>query len=151
MYKYKYIRHIYLDKKSSEDSSSSRKKVSFSHCCCCSDAKSCPTLCSPLDCSMPGFPLLHCLLEFAWIHVYWICDAIWPSHPLPPSSFAFSLFPSTKSLFQWVDTLSENFVCYMYIIILRLLNTSPCYLKVVEVLSCKYAAWNLSCSPWKLP
>ena len=28
-------------------------------------AQSCPTLCNPMDCSMPGFPVLHCLLEFA--------------------------------------------------------------------------------------
>ena len=33
--------------------------------CCCSVAKSCPTLCNPMDCSMPGFPVLHYLLEFA--------------------------------------------------------------------------------------
>ena len=31
---------------------------------------SCPTLCDPLDYSMPGFPVLHCLLEFAKIHVH---------------------------------------------------------------------------------
>ena len=32
--------------------------------CCCSVAKSCPTLCDPMDCSRPGFPVLHHLLEF---------------------------------------------------------------------------------------
>ena len=31
----------------------------------CSVAKSCPTLCGPMDCSTPGFPVLHCLLDFA--------------------------------------------------------------------------------------
>ena len=31
---------------------------------CCSVAKVCPTLCDPVDCSMLGFPVLHCLLEF---------------------------------------------------------------------------------------
>ena len=31
---------------------------------CCSVTKSCPTLCDPMDCSMPGFPVLHCLLKF---------------------------------------------------------------------------------------
>ena len=36
-------------------------------CCCCSAAKSCLTLCDPMDCSMPGFPVLYCLLEFAQI------------------------------------------------------------------------------------
>ena len=35
-------------------------------CCgCCSVSKSCPTLCDPKDCSTPGFPVLHHLLEFA--------------------------------------------------------------------------------------
>ena len=37
---------------------------------CCSAAKSVPTLCDPVDCSMPGFPVLHYLLEFAQIHVH---------------------------------------------------------------------------------
>ena len=47
-----------------------------SSCCCCSGAKSCATLCDPLDCSMPGFPVLHYLLEFAQTHVCWVGDAI---------------------------------------------------------------------------
>ena len=33
--------------------------------CCCSVTQSCLTLCSPMDCSTPGFPILHHLLEFA--------------------------------------------------------------------------------------
>ena len=32
---------------------------------CCSVAKLCPTLCDPMDCTMPGFCVLHHLLEFA--------------------------------------------------------------------------------------
>ena len=31
--------------------------------CCCSVTKSCPTLCDPMDCSTPGFPILHYLPE----------------------------------------------------------------------------------------
>ena len=38
--------------------------------CCCSATHSCPTLCNPMDCSMPGFPVLHHLLEFAQTHVH---------------------------------------------------------------------------------
>ena len=38
-----------------------------------------------------GSPLLHYLLEFAQIHVHWVDDAIKPSHPLLPPSFAFNL------------------------------------------------------------
>ena len=39
-------------------------------------------LCDPMDCSTPGFPVLHFLLEFAQTYVHWINDAIQPSHPL---------------------------------------------------------------------
>ena len=70
----------------------------------CSVAKSCPTLCNPMDCSTPGFPVLHCLLEFAHIRVHWVDDAIQPSHPLPaPSPFAFSLSQHPGPL-QWVSS-----------------------------------------------
>ena len=37
----------------------------FKNCCCCSVAKSCPTLCDPMNCNTPGFPVLHDLLEFS--------------------------------------------------------------------------------------
>ena len=33
--------------------------------CCCSVAQSCRTLCDPLDCSTPGFPVLQSFPEFA--------------------------------------------------------------------------------------
>ena len=39
-------------------------------CCCCLVAKLCPTLCNPMDCSMPGFPVLHHLPEFAQTHLH---------------------------------------------------------------------------------
>ena len=42
---------------------------------CCSVAQLCPTLCNSVDCSMPGFPGLHCLLEFAQVHIHWGSDA----------------------------------------------------------------------------
>ena len=44
--------------------------------CVCSVAKSCSTLCDPIDCSKPGFCALHYLPEFAQIHVHWVNDAI---------------------------------------------------------------------------
>ena len=70
----------------------------------CSVTKSCLTLCDPMDCRTPGFPVLHSLSEFAQIYVHWVGDAIQPSHPLPPSSpFAFNL-PLHQSLFQWVSS-----------------------------------------------
>ena len=63
---------------------------------CCSAVKSFLTLCSPMDCSMPGFSVLHYLLEFAYIHVLWVADALYPSHPLLPSSLLPSIFPSIR-------------------------------------------------------
>ena len=53
--------------------------------------QSCPTLCDPMNCSMPVFPVLHYLPEFAQTHVHWVSDAIKSFHPLPFSSFAFNL------------------------------------------------------------
>ena len=55
-------------------------------CCCFSVTKSYLTLCYPMDCSTPGFPLLHYLSEFAQIHVHCVYDAIQPSHSLLPTS-----------------------------------------------------------------
>ena len=68
---------------------------------CCSVAKLCPTVCNPEDCSTPGFPILHYLLEFLQTHVLWVSDAIQPSHSLsPPSSLALNLLQH-QGLFQW--------------------------------------------------
>ena len=54
-----------------------------------------------MDCSTPGFPVLHYLLEFAQTHVCWVRDANQPSCPrLSPSPFAFNL-SQHQGLFQW--------------------------------------------------
>ena len=75
--------------------------------CCHSVAKLCPTLCNPMDCSMPCFPVLHYLPEFAPTHVYWVSNALQPSHPLsPPSPLALNL-SQHQGLFQWVGTLHQ--------------------------------------------
>ena len=48
-----------------------------------------------MDCSTPGFPVLHYLLEFAHTQVHWVSDVIQPSHPLSfPSSPALSFLTS---------------------------------------------------------
>ena len=49
-------------------------------------AQSCPTLCDPMNHSMPGFPVHHQLLEFTQTRVHRVGDAIQPSHPLPSPS-----------------------------------------------------------------
>ena len=66
------------------------------HCCCCSVAQSCPTLCDPIHFSIPGFPVLHHLLEIAQTHVHWVSDATQPSHPLLPSSPPASVFNNIR-------------------------------------------------------
>ena len=70
-------------------------------------AQSCPTLCDPMDCSTPGFPIHHQLPEFTQTHVHWIGDAIQLSHPLlspPPPTFDLS---QHQGLFQWVSSLNQ--------------------------------------------
>ena len=53
--------------------------------------QSCLTLCDPMDCSMPGFPVRHRLLELAQTHVHQVSDAMQPSHPLLSPYPAFNL------------------------------------------------------------
>ena len=75
--------------------------------CCCSVTESCPTLCHPMDCSAPGFPVHHCLPEFAQTYVHWVSDAIQSSHPLShPSPPALSL-SQHQGLFQWFSSLHQ--------------------------------------------
>ena len=67
-------------------------------------AQSCLTLCNPMDCSMPGFPIHHQLLKLAQTHVHQVGDAIQPSHSLlSPSPPAFNL-SQHQGLFQWVSS-----------------------------------------------
>jgi len=74
---------------------------------CCSVAQACLTLCDPMDCSTPGFPVLHHLPEFTQTHVHWVDDAIPPFHPLSPSSPALNL-SQHQGLFQWVSSSTQG-------------------------------------------
>ena len=69
-------------------------------------AQSCPTLCDPMDCSTPGFPVHHQLPELAQIHVHQVDDAIQPSHPLsspsPPPSIFSSIRVFSHELVLWI-------------------------------------------------
>ena len=58
--------------------------------------QSCPTLCDPMDYSMPGFPVHHQLPEFTQTHVPWVGEAIQPSHPLRPLLLPPSIIPSIR-------------------------------------------------------
>ena len=53
-------------------------------------------LCDPMDCSIPGFPVHHHLLELTQTHVHWVSDTIQPSHPLSSHSLLPSIFPSIR-------------------------------------------------------
>ena len=55
-----------------------------------------PTLCDPMDCSMPGLPVHHQLPVFTQTHVHRVGDAIQPSHPLLPLLLLPSIFPSIR-------------------------------------------------------
>ena len=59
-------------------------------------AHSCPTLCVPMNCSMPGLPVHHQLPEFIQTHIHQVSDAIQPSYPLLSPSPWPSIFPSIK-------------------------------------------------------
>ena len=59
-------------------------------------AQSCLTLCDPMDCNTPGFPVLHQLLELAQIHVHRVGDAIQPTHPVLSPLLLPSIFPSIR-------------------------------------------------------
>ena len=62
--------------------------------------QSCPTLCDPMVCNTPGFPVHHQLPEFTQTHTHWVGDAIQPSQPLLfPSPPAFNL-SQHQGLFQ---------------------------------------------------
>ena len=98
-------------------------------------AQSCPTLCDPMDCSTPSFPVHYQLPELAQTHVHWVSDAIQPlilcgPFLLLPSifssvrvfskesvlhirwlkywSFSFSISPSSKSGVAAVKNVSET-------------------------------------------
>ena len=66
-----------------------------------------PTLWDPMDCSMPGFPVLQKFLEPAQTHVHWVDDATQSSHPLSsPSPPAFNVFQH-QGFFQWVGSFQQ--------------------------------------------
>ena len=65
--------------------------------CYCSVTQSCPTLCDPMNCSTPGLPVHHQLLEPTQTHVHWVSDAIQPFHPVIPFSFHLQSFQASRS------------------------------------------------------
>ena len=78
-------------------------------CSCCSVAQSWPTLCNPIDCSMPGFLVLYYLLEFAQTYLHRGDDAIWTSPPMSsPSPPALSLSQNESFPMSWLFTSGDQ-------------------------------------------
>ena len=78
--------------------------------------QSCLTLRDPMDCSIPGFPVHHQLLELAKTHVHWGSDAIQPSYPMSSLLLLPSIFPSLRGFskesvlrIRWPKYWSFNF------------------------------------------
>ena len=72
----------------------------------CSVAQSHLTHCNPMDCSMPGFPVLHHLPELTQTHVCWVGDATQPSCPLSSPGKPTANFKKSSS--DWVTPSTEN-------------------------------------------
>ena len=70
-------------------------------------AQLCPTLCDPMNHSMPGLPVHHHLPEFTQTHVHQVDDAIQPSHPLSSPSPPAPNPSQHQSLFQSVNSSPE--------------------------------------------
>ena len=75
---------------------------------CYSVAQSFLTLSDPTDCSTPGFPVFHHLLEVAQTHVHRVCDAIQPSPPLWSPSHALNLSASGAFLLSSLFTSGDQ-------------------------------------------
>ena len=91
-----------LDAAQSTMSTPQEGSVQFS-----SVAQLCPTLCDPMNYSMPGLPVHHQLPEFTQTHVHRVSDAIQPFHPLSPPSPPALNISQHQSLFQWVNSSHE--------------------------------------------
>ena len=76
-------------------------------------AELCPTLCNPMNCSMPGLPVHHQLPEFTQTHVHQVGDAIRPSYPLSSPSPPAPNPSQHQDLFQWVSSSHEVIIVYL--------------------------------------
>ena len=70
-------------------------KIQFS-----SVTQSYPTLCNPMDCSMPGLPVHYQVPELAQTHVHRVGDATQPSHPLSSPSLPALNLSQHQGLFK---------------------------------------------------
>ena len=75
--------------------------------CCCLVTQLCPPLCDPMDCSTPGLPVSHYLLEFAQTHVHCTSDVMLPFHLQPSLSLLALILSQHQGLFKWVGSLYQ--------------------------------------------
>ena len=87
-----------------------------------------------MDCSTPGFPVHHQLLELTQTHVHWVGDAIQPSHPLSsPFPPAFNLSQhqgccfSSSHVWLWESDYKESWVlknrCFWTVVLEKTLES----------------------------
>ena len=76
--------------------------------------QSCPTLCDPMNCRMPGLPVHHQLPEFTQTHVHRVGNAIRPSHPVVPFSSCPQSLPASGSfpMSQLTNVVHANSFCH---------------------------------------
>ena len=88
--------------------------------------QSCATLCYPMDCSTPGFPVHHPLLELVQTHVHRVTDAIEPSHPLSSPFPALNL-SQHQHLFHisvWKYSVANTLKYYFFSSLLEIMQLS---------------------------
>ena len=101
-------------------------------------AKSCPALCDSMDSILPVSSVLHYFPELAQIHVHWVRDAVWSSHPLPPPSpFAFNL-SQHQGLFKWVDFCIKILELISFSISSFNENSELIYLELTSLITLQY-------------
>ena len=97
------IQFVFMEPKDYENSNRSCKlffDIRYSSVQFSSVAQSCPTLCDPMNRSMPGLPVHHQLPEFTQTHIHQVSDAIQPSHSLSSPSPPVPNPSQHQSLFQ---------------------------------------------------
>ena len=108
-------------------------------------AQSCPTLCNPMNRSLPGLPVHHQLPESMQTHVHRVGDAIQPSHPLSsPSPPALNL-SQHQGLFKWVSS-SYQGAKVIKSVTVSIVSPSICH-EVMGPYALIFIFWMLSFKP----
>ena len=116
--------------------------------------QSCPTLCKPMDCSMPGFIVHHQLLELAQTYVHRVSDAIQSSHPLLSLLLLTSVFPSirvfsSESVLRVSDAIQSSHPLLSLLLLTSIFPSIQVFSSesVLRIKWPKYWSFSLSISP----